>query len=232
MINKILSTAIKLWLRSQVETAEELEVEIASGDRQILGGYLPYLRLASSCAVYQGLHLRQIELIGSNIRINLSEVFKGKALKLLEPVPVKGELIIKETDLKASLSSALLLSGLTDLLGQILAANKINNPQQKLAHYSFSWQEIFLKKEKLVITGTVRHNNNQQQINQINIYSGLTLANSHTLEFFPLQIEGLPDVFKLESDRLSLDLGSEVVIEQLNLEPEKLVFVGGLTIVP
>ena len=231
MINKILSTAIKFWLRSQVETAEELEVEIASGDRQILGGYLPYVRLTSSCAVYQGLHLRQIELTGSNICINLSQVFKGKALKLLEPVPVQGELIIKETDLKASLSSPLLLSGLTDLLGQILTANKINNPQEKLAYYSFSWQEIFLKKEKLVITGTVRHKNNQQ-INQINIYSGLTLANSHTLEFFPLQIEGLPDLFKLESDRLSLNLGSEVVIEQLNLEPETLVFVGGLTIVP
>ena len=231
MISKILSTAFKLWLKSQVETVEELEITIASDNSQIIKGYIPYVSLESNYAVYQGLHLHQVGLTGSNIRINLSQVLKGKALKLLEPVLVEGNLIIKEADLQASLSSPLLLSGLTDLLCEILMANKIDNPRHELSYYSLRWQKISLKEEKIIIEGTIQHNHNQE-IDRLNIYSGLTLANSHTLEFFPLQIEGFPNLPILQVDRLSIDLGSEVAIEQLNLESGKLFCVGGLTIMP
>ena len=231
MISKILSTAVKLWLRAQVESIEELEVEIVSDNRQILQGYLPYISLTSNYIIYQGLHLHKVKLTGSNFRINLSQVLKGKALELLEPVPIRGNLIIKDADLKASLSSPLLLSGLTDLLCQILVANQVNNPVLKLSYYSLNWQEISLKKEKIVIRGTIK-DKNTHLTHKINIYSGLSLANAHTLEFFPLQIEGLPDLSALKIDRLFIDLGKEVVIEQLNLEPEKLTFVGGLTVMP
>ena len=231
MISKILSTAFKLWLKSQVETVEELELTIASDNSQILKGYIPSVSLASNYAVYQGLHLYQVRLAGSNIRINLSQVLKGKALKLLEPVLIEGNLIIREADLQASLSSPLLLSGLTDLLCQILIANGIDNPRQKLSYYSLSWQKISLKEEKIIIEGTIQHNHSQQ-IDQLNIYSGLTLANSHTLDLFPLQIEGFPNLPVLQIDRLSMDLGSEVAIDRLNLESGKLVYVGGLRIMP
>ncbi|MGK7937388.1 MAG: DUF2993 domain-containing protein [Xenococcaceae cyanobacterium] len=231
MISKILSKAVKLWLETQVETAEDLELDIASDNNQILKGYVPYVCLASNYAVYQGLHLHQVQLKGSNIRINLSQVIKGKALRLLEPIPIKGNLTIKEENLQASLSSSLLLSGLTDLLCQILEANGVDNPQQKLSYYSLHWQQISLEEEKIIIAGTIQENHSQQ-INPLKIYSGLTLANAHTLNFFPLHIEGLSDLFTFKVDRLLIDLGTEVVIEQLNLEPGILVCVGGLTVMP
>ncbi|MDJ0632113.1 MAG: DUF2993 domain-containing protein [Xenococcaceae cyanobacterium MO_188.B29] len=231
MISKILSKAVKLWLGTQVETAEDLELEIASDNNQILKGYVPYVYLASNYAVYQGLHLHQVQLKGSNIRINLSQVIKGKPLKLLEPVAIKGNLTIKEENLKASLSSPLLLSGLTDLLCQILIVNGIDDPRQKLSYYSLHWQKISLKEEKIIIAGTIQ-DNHSQQINQIKIYTGLTLANSHTLEFFPLRIEGLSALFTFKVDCLLIDLGTEVVIEQLNLESGIIVFVGGLKVMP
>ena len=231
MISKILSKAVKLWLETQVETAEDLELEIDSDNNQILKGYVPYVYLASNYAVYQGLHLHQVQLKGSNIRINLSQVIKGKALKLLEPIPIKGNLTIKEENLQASLSSSLLLSGLTDLLCQILEANGVDNPKQKLSDHSLHWQKISLEEEKIIISGTIQENHSQQ-INPLKIYSGLTLANAHTLKFFPLHIEGLSDLFTFKVDRLLIDLGAEVVIEQLNLEPGIIVFVGGLTVMP
>ena len=231
MISKILSKAVKLWLGTQVETAEDLELEIASDNNQILKGYVPYVYLASNYAVYQGLHLHQVQLKGVNIRINLSQVIKGKPLKLLEPVPIEGNLTIKEENLKASLSSPLLLSGLTDLLCQILVANGVNNPRQKLSYYSLHWQTISLEEEKIIIAGTIK-DKHSQHITQIKIYSGLTLANSHTLKFFPLQIDGLSDLFTFKVDSLLMDLGTEVIIEQLNLEPGIIVFIGGLTVMP
>lgn len=231
MISKILSTAVKLWLKSQFESIEALEVQIASDNRQIIGGYLPYVSIASNYAVYKGLHLHQVKLKGSNFRINLSQVLKGKALKLLEPVPVEGNLIIEEVDLQASLSSPLLLSGLNDLLCQILITNKVDAPRQKLSCYALNWQKISLKEEKIIIEGMIQ-DKRSQKIDKLALYTGLNLANAHTLEFFPLYIEGLPDLFTLKIDRLSIDLGSEVVIEQLNLAPGKIVLVGGLTILP
>lgn len=231
MISKLLSTAIKLWLKSQVEKTEKLKIKIDSGNRQILGGYIPAVYLKSDYVIYQGLHLHQVELQGLNLRINLPQIVKGEALKLLEPVAIEGNVTIEEADLQASLASPLLLSGLTDLLCEILATNNIDRPQQKLSYYSLNWQEILLKEEQIIITGTIKCNHDRQ-INRINIHTHLTLANSHTLEFFPLHLEGLSDVFALKVDRLSLDLGSEVAIEQLSIESGKLIFVGGLKIMP
>ena len=231
MISKIVSTAIKLWLKSQVEKTEKLTIKINSGNRQILGGYIPSVYLASDYVIYQGLHLHQVKLQGFNLRVNLNQIIKGEALRLLEAVKVEGNVTFEEASLQASLSSPLLLSGLRDLLSEILAANYIERPQQKLSYYSFDWQKILLEEEKIIIAGTMKCNHNQQ-INKINIRTGLTLANSHTLEFFPLHLEGLSDLFMLEVDRLSIDLGSEVVIEDLILEPGKLFCVGGLQIMP
>ena len=59
MISKILSPALKLWLRTQVEQIENLEVKISSGNRQIVKGYIPSVFIASDCAVYQGLHFHR-----------------------------------------------------------------------------------------------------------------------------------------------------------------------------
>ena len=74
MISKLLSTAVKLYLRSQVERAEYLKVKIIGGNKQILTGYIPQIFLSCSHAVYQGLYFSQVELRGADIAVNLPEV--------------------------------------------------------------------------------------------------------------------------------------------------------------
>ena len=106
LISKVLSPAVKLWLRSQVEQVEHLNFKINGQDRQILRGYIPVVSLDSSKAVYQGLHLGDIQLQGTNIRINIGQVLRGKPLRLLEPIWLKGEVYLTTDDLQASLSSA------------------------------------------------------------------------------------------------------------------------------
>ena len=78
LISKILSPALRLWLRSQVEQAEELEIQIQGQDRQILRGYVPEVSLQTRRAIYQGLRLGQVLLQGENIHINIGQVVKGK----------------------------------------------------------------------------------------------------------------------------------------------------------
>ncbi len=231
MIDKVLSTAIRLWLRSQVERVEELEVKILGGDRQILGGYIPRVSLATDRAVYRGLHLRQIKLTGENIRVNLAQVLKGKPLKLLEPVPVNGQVWLEETDLKASLSSPLLLSALTDLLFTLLAANGIEPEGQQLADYSINWQTISVEIDKLTVGGTLIHSTNNREI-ALAIRTGLQIANGSILQLSPLHLETIPQLWSSTCNQLEIDLGSQVAIEQLSLAPGKLFCCGGLTVLP
>lgn len=122
IISTVLSPAIRLWLRSQVQQAEALQVEITGSDRQLLSGYIPAVTLAAHQIIYQGLHLSQMQVQGGNIRINLGQVLRGKPLRLLEVVPVAVELLLTEADLNASLRSDLLRAGIADLLTKLFQA--------------------------------------------------------------------------------------------------------------
>jgi predicted phage tail protein len=116
IISRILSPAVRLWLRSQVEQVEDLQFQIEGGDRQILSGHIPRVAIAARQVVYQGLHLSQMDLAGTGIRINLGQVLKGKPLKLLEIVPVEGEMQLQEADLNASLRAPILSGAVSELL--------------------------------------------------------------------------------------------------------------------
>ena len=89
LISKLLSSAVKLYLRSQVTQVEDLQVKISGKNKQILKGYIPQVFLSCDRAIYQGLNLSQIELNGLDIAINLPEVIKKKPLRLLEPIFVE-----------------------------------------------------------------------------------------------------------------------------------------------
>jgi len=79
-----------------------LEVKIWN-DRQICNG-IPRVSILAHHAVYQGLHLTQIQLVGEGIRTNLGQGLRGQPATL-EPVPVFGELLLQESALNASLQS-------------------------------------------------------------------------------------------------------------------------------
>ncbi|PSN75880.1 hypothetical protein C8B47_30265, partial [filamentous cyanobacterium CCP4] len=121
IISRLLPPAIRLWLHSQLDHIEGLEFAIDGKDRQILGGYLPKVTLAAHQAVYQGLHVSQVAVSAADIRVNLPQVLRGKALRLLQPFPVDGQVSVLADDLRASLQSDLLGQGLRDVLRQLLA---------------------------------------------------------------------------------------------------------------
>jgi LmeA-like phospholipid-binding len=105
LIGRVLAPAIQLWLKSQVEQVEHLEVGIQAGNRQILSGTIPQITLLAQKVIYQGLHLSDVNLTGQHIRVNLGQVLQGKALQLLEPIAVNGKVILLEADLNASLAA-------------------------------------------------------------------------------------------------------------------------------
>ena len=230
IISKVLAPALQLWLRSQLDRVEELDIQITGGDRQILGGYIPGVSLASRRAIYQGLHLGQVQLTGENLRINLTQVLKGKPLRLLEPVSVTGQVLLEEGDLIASISSSLLSNAFTDLLLILLQANGIFNAISILEDYQVGWQAVRLQTDKFTLTGTLTHRGGQTT--PVMIRSGLGLVNSQTLHLHPLHIEALPELLNISLQELTVDLGSDVEIEKLSLEAGKLSCQGRLRVLP
>ncbi|KAF3889114.1 MULTISPECIES: LmeA family phospholipid-binding protein [Nostocales] len=223
IVTKVLTTALKLWLKAQVSQVEQLEVEIKASDRQLLSGCIPFVSIFGSHAVYQGLHLTRIHMVAENIRVNIGSVLKGQPLKLLETVPVVGELIQTEEDLNASLSSTLLLSGLNDALVQLL-------PEQKRKSKSVIWQKINLDNSKVVLSATLAQDN---QPTYLEIGMGVELLSSHELRLQHIQVQSntASSLEGIERE-LDFDLGSDVDIQELTIHSGKLVCRGRINVNP
>jgi hypothetical protein len=227
IISKILSPAVRFWLRSQVDSVEELQIKISGQDHQILGGYVPSVLLNSRRAVYQGLHLGEVLLKGENIRVNIGQVIKGKPFRLLEPIKVSTEVRLKEADLQASLASPVLPNACTDLLLMILELQEIANPSEILEKHQVSWQQITLNLNHFCLRGTLT--DRQNRTTPLLIAADLALANPQTLRINPVQLQVLPDL-KVNLKEFEVDLGNEVEIEQLCLEPGNLSCFGRLIV--
>lgn len=230
VISQVLSPAVQLWLRSQVEQVESLQFRILGGDRQLLSGHIPMVSIAASRAVYQGLHLSQLQLEGTSIRVNLSQVIKGKPLRLLEPVPVEGQLLLLGSDLQASLQSPLLSNALTELLSTFLKSNGVTNSIDALKDRQISWQNVDIDQGQLTLSGTLT--DAVGQTTPVVIRAGLQLATPQVLRLHPLQIQLSSTSSPVNLDGFQVDLGSEVDLQELALTPGQLMCRGRLTVLP
>ncbi|MCC5616238.1 DUF2993 domain-containing protein [Nostoc sp. CHAB 5836] len=222
IITQVLTTALKLWLRAQVSQISELKVEIKASDRQILSGCIPSVSIFATRAVYQGLLITQIQLTAENIRINIGSVLKGQPLRLLETVPVVGHLIVEEKDLNASLSSDLLSTALSDLLVKVLPTDY---PQSQ----TINWQEILLENNQIILRG-MRVTNGETK--PLDICLGLQLLSGHELQVGQISFKSNQEYILDGNHQYSLDLGSDVDIQELTLIPGQVVCRGRINVNP
>lgn len=226
MISKLLSTAVQLYLRSQVRRVENLQVKVVGQNKQIFQGCIPQIFLSCTHAVYQGLHLSQVELNGTDIAFNLPEVVKRKPLRLLEPVYVQIHLSLDAADLQASLDSPLLQSGLEDLWQKILSA-QTNSVAAQLDRLMVRWSRIAIADEQLHLFGT--HQGVFGETKELCLSTGIGLANNHTLCLSPLEIIGVSLTEELQEE-LTIDLGTDVAIDELIIASEQIICSGKIKI--
>ena len=230
IISKVLSPAVQLWLRSQVEQVETLHFKITGGDRQILSGHIPTVSITANRAVYKGLHLSQLELEGTDIRVNLSQVIKGKPLRLLEPIPVGGQMVILASDLAASLQAPILSNAVAEFLSTLLKSNGITNLADDLKDRQINWQKVDIEEGKLTVFGTLT--DALLQTTPVVIRAGLQLASPQVLMLNPLQVQLSPTSEPLILDNFQVDLGSEVNLQELALTSGQLICRGRLNVLP
>lgn len=223
IVGSILAPACRVWLRSQVSHVDDLQVDIAGGSRQILGGTIPGVTVVAVGAVYQGLSLGSIDLIAENIRINLPQVLKGQPLRLLEPIAVMAKVKFSERDLQASLAAPLLSQAITDLFGQILTTN-LQQPE-----WSIDWDRLQITPQTLKLHGNLSANG---QVAAIEISTGVAIFDGHILHLDPLQITCAIDLPGSNITSHFIDLGSDVNITQLDLLTGELLCQGRIQVNP
>ncbi|WP_193197212.1 DUF2993 domain-containing protein [Nostoc sp. MG11] len=222
VITQVLTTALKLWLRTQVSQVSQLEVEIRASDRQILSGRIPSVSIFATHAVYQGLLVTQIQIVAENIRVNIGSVLKGQPLRLLETVSVVGELTIDEKALNASISSDLLSTAFNDVLVKLL-------PEYFSEFQPINWQKILLENKQIILRGIQVTNS---KTTPLEICVGLQLLNGHELQLTHIPIKHNQEPLLEGSHVYNLDLGSDVDIQELTLIPGKLVCCGRINVNP
>lgn len=112
VVSSVLIPIIKLWLRSQVEHIDILEITIAGKSRQILSGDIPKANVIGTGVKYQGLAVTNIDLCAEAIHLNIAEILKGEALRLLDPIRVTMDVEIAAEDLQSCLKSPIFLEAI------------------------------------------------------------------------------------------------------------------------
>ncbi|AFY96177.1 DUF2993 domain-containing protein [Chamaesiphon minutus] len=223
IVSSILAPACRGWLRSQVSHVDDIQVEIAGGSRQILGGTIPQVSVVAVGAIYQGLSLGSIDLLAKNIRINLPQVLKGQALRLLEPIAVLADVKFSEANLQDSLAAPLLSQAITDLLTQILAA-KTQAPR-----WQIDWGHLQIAPQTLILQGNLT---TEDRTAPIEIVMGVQIRDGHILDLDPLTISCALDLPGSQIQSHQIDLGDDVDITQLELISGALVCQGRIRVNP
>jgi LmeA-like phospholipid-binding len=237
ILSRILEPALQLWLRSQVESIEALQVHLKGGDRQVLSGYIPQLRLEAHQAIYQGLHLSHVDLTGKNIRFNIGQVLKGKSLQPLDPIPVDITVQLDAADLEASLGSVLLQQAFIEVLLTLVGEQIEDALGGKLRSQSLILQNshLVLGENQLRLSTQLTVQESGQSI-PVALQTGLVLDSPSTLmlqnpEWLPTPNakRGLP---LRELHGYCFELGDQTQLQDFSITSTSIKSSGQLLIMP
>ncbi|MGJ3252956.1 MAG: LmeA family phospholipid-binding protein [Elainellaceae cyanobacterium] len=240
LISTILSPALSVWLRSQTDRVETLHVKLEGGDRQVLSGYIPAVSISAQRAVYQGIHLSCVELKGSEIRVNMGQIVRGKPFRLLNEIPVHGEISISLSDLNASIQTPLLAQAIEEIISKLIHINLHRLVDSSFGRFMSAAQRIDLENlrvnaapDRLTLSGWMQLSSRRLYLT---LHSRLRLLDVRTLSLEDIQMSVTPTS---QSDRpfttvddISLDLGSEVCLHELAVHPDRLFCRGTIRVIP
>ncbi|XGW00433.1 MAG: DUF2993 domain-containing protein [Leptolyngbya sp. BL-A-14] len=237
LISKVLSPAVRLWLRSQLEHVDDLQLAIEAGDRQLLSGSIKRVSVSARKAVYRGLHLSEVSIVGEEIYTNFAQVLRGKPLRLVQSFPIAGNILLYEADLNASLQAPLLAQGVIEFLLTLLQSD--GSTDDPLTNHAL--EEIRLQDPQVVlgdglVTLAATLLSTSGQPTSVVVRTGLSLSNGNKLHLdrphwlpHAKARQGMP---LRDLDGFTFDLGSEVSLQTLSLEPGQIRCQGQIMVTP
>ncbi len=227
IVSRCLSPALQFWLKSQLEQVAQLKVNIEGGDRQILTGKIPQVSIAAADVIFRGLHLTEVELSATGIRINIGQIIKGKPLQILESFPIFGQIKLLQSDFNASLKSPLLAEAIIEFLTPLFPPDFTENLEQPI---SLSDQKAEISTGQLNFFANVLSKSDEKI--SLTLHTDLKLASSYELLLENLNIQVSQKPSNGFSENIKVDLGSDVELQELTLESGQLICRGRLMVNP
>ncbi|MEO1389985.1 MAG: DUF2993 domain-containing protein [Cyanobacteria bacterium J06634_6] len=245
-ISKLLPPAVKLWLRSQVESVEQLQIDLSGRDRQIITGYLPGVSVSAQRVTYQGIQISDVQLSAKDIRINVGQVVRGKPLRLLKAFPVIGTVLLSCEDLDASLGSPLLAEGLNGFWRSLVSRPDVADA------VCDRYGKLPLASDMMLARPTVQIGVHRLALSfypataaetarsPIVLSSVLSVVDGRFLKLTdPRWLDGVEQISQpaagipIESlEGYQWDLGKDTQLSQLTIQPSQLLCEGEITVLP
>ncbi|MEB3279423.1 MAG: DUF2993 domain-containing protein [Lyngbya sp.] len=233
LVSKVLSGAVKMWLRSQVEQVDVLDIDISGSNRSLLTGHISQVTVGASSAVYQGLHLSQVYLSASGIHINIGQILKGKPLQLLKPFPIHCQVCLLTHDFNTSLQSPLLTNAIVEFLVSLIQSQNTQNPLLSFPSDINRWKNLqiaFSAPHQLTLTAEILSTSGE--LIPFAFHTELYLDSPQDLLFTSSCLQFPQQQQHWDFDRITINLGTDVYIQQLNITPEQLQIKGEIRVNP
>ncbi|NJK40099.1 MAG: DUF2993 domain-containing protein [Oscillatoriales cyanobacterium SM2_3_0] len=258
-VSRILSQAIQFWLRSRVDQIQDLRVNLSGSNRAILSGSLPKASVFATKAAYQGIHLSQIEAIGSNIRLNLKQVLRGQPLQLVERFPIDCTLYLSPEDLSASSKAPILIQGLQDIWPALIqdwiqTLNPALNPALNLLSLTVTANsrvpdqvhplktarlqliDVKLTTSQIILDALLSFPEQSglpiPSLIPLSLVTHLEVVTPQLLQLTHLQIQAPLLIPETTLEQFQIDLGSDVKIQQLYFSPAGIFLQGQIWVNP
>jgi hypothetical protein len=230
----LLRRGVQLFVRSQLSSVQHLEIELEGGDRQLLAGSIPGVTLFGKKAIYQGLHLSQIQVDGQNIRVNLGQVMRGKSLRLMDDVFVCADLTVEEADLNASLDSPLLDDLLCCLVHALAAYLPDGSGLEAIARSDIQSAQVRYLEDRLSLRLVFGNRGILEQVLTARACFGLESAHILALQDVQIELSSDPNqqCFTITIPEVRVPLGTDVEIEVLAIKHEALRCQGKIRVRP
>lgn len=91
-VMQLLSGALQRWLRSRLQAAETLEIQLHGSAFQLLRGRLAGVTVLARRVIYQDLEIEQVNLRSEPISVQMGNLLKGQPLQLDQRFEIRGTL--------------------------------------------------------------------------------------------------------------------------------------------
>lgn len=254
IIGRVLPGAVKLWLQTQVEAVDSLVVDLIGRDRQLISGYIPGVTVSAKNVIYKGIALSEVQLGAEDIRINLGQVVRGKALRLMKQFPVEGQVLLSDADVAACVSSPLLAQGITDFWRSLIQkpefTRSVNERYGNRSLQADTWlhrPQITLGEDCLALSfypcsqnRDGQEQNSQQQDEQLIILGTRLAVSGQFLNLIsPCWLDDVSMLTDIRQGELiealsdfCWDLGKDTRLSQLEIQPTQLICAGQVMVNP
>ncbi|MEM1426818.1 MAG: DUF2993 domain-containing protein [Cyanobacteria bacterium P01_H01_bin.130] len=225
-VARLLGAAVRFWLKTQLDRVEALDVTVGGSTRELLSGCLPGVTVRATGVVYQGLALQDAAIAASQIRVNLSQVLRGKPLQLLEPIAIELVQRVTAENLNQSLTAPLLAQAIADFVRPLLA---------KSDTATFTPERLTLGDQCLILQGDWGDRAvDSAQTYPLTLTTGLTLSGPQTLHFQDPRWTWAADAPRElpPVSSFDLELGSDVAFRTLAIAPDGIRCEGTLMVRP